>query len=140
MTNLSSLSSSGSSGVNEAEVTSTELKPSYSVAIGVVVLGLFLALVQPWVSIVIVLFGMFLLFQTMALRLAFTDTDLDVYRGDSLIRRFPYKDWQNWRIFWGPFPVLFYFKEVKSIHFLPMLFSPKMLQECLSKHNLPQHD
>lgn len=137
MTNLSSPTSG--SGVADASTQAmTELKPSYSVAIGVVAVGLPIAFIQPWVSIVVVLFGVFLLFQTVALRLVFTATDLDVYRGESLIRRFPYQDWQNWRIFWGPFPVLFYFKEVKSIHFLPMLFSPTMLQTCLEQHNLPQ--
>ena len=135
MTNLSSPASGISSNAAEA---STELNPSYSVALGVVGLGLPIALIQPWVSLIVVLFGVFLLFQTVALRLVFTATDLDVYRGEALIRRFPYQDWQNWRIFWGPFPVLFYFKEVKSIHFLPMLFSPVMLRECLAQHNLPQ--
>ena len=135
MTNLSSPASGTSSNADDAL---TELKPSYSVALGVVALGLPIALIQPWVSLVVVLFGVFLLFQTVALRLVFTATDLDVYRGEALIRRFPYQDWQNWRIFWGPFPVLFYFKEVKSIHFLPMLFSPVMLKECLAQHNLPQ--
>lgn len=137
MTNASS-PSSGSTMVEASSDAVTELKPSYSVAIGVVSLGLPIAFIQPWVSIVVVLFGVFLLFQTVALRLVFTETDLDVYRGESLIRRFPYKDWQNWRIFWGPFPVLFYFKEVKSIHFLPMLFSPTMLKDCLEQQSLPQ--
>ena len=137
MTNVSS-SSPVTSAVDNSASALTELKPSYSVALGVVGLGLSIALIQPWVSIVVVLFGVFLLFQTVALRLVFTSTDLDVYRGETLIRRFPYQDWQNWRIFWGPVPVLFYFKEVKSIHFLPMLFSPVMLRECLAQHNLPQ--
>lgn len=119
-------------------MASTELKPSYNVALGVVGLGLSLALIQPWAGLIIVLFGVFLLFQTVALRLVFTPTDLDIYRGETLIRRFPYKDWQNWRIFWGPLPILFYFKEVNSIHFLPMLFSPVMLKECLETHQLPK--
>lgn len=142
MANLSTPSSStttnGASSSSD-ENTATELKPSYAVSIGVAVLGLPIVLVQPLVSIVVVLFGVFLLFQTVAIRLVFTANDLDVYRSDTLLRRFPYQDWQNWRIFVGPLPVLFYFKEVNSIHFLPMLFSPKMLRECLEKHNLPQN-
>ncbi len=87
--------------------------------------------VQAWASLAIALFGVFLLIQTVTLRLRFTATDLDIYRGDNLIRRFPYAEWQNWRIFWPPLPILFYFKEVNSIHFLPILFDPKALQTCL---------
>jgi hypothetical protein len=93
-----------------------------------------LLLVQPWASLPIGLFGLFLLFQTVTLRLQFTETDLDVYRSGQLIRRFPYAEWQNWRIFWEPVPILFYFKEVKSIHFLPIIFNPKTLKACLEKH------
>jgi hypothetical protein len=83
------------------------------------------------VSLAIALFGLFLLFQTATIRLRFTETDLDIYRSETLLRRFPYKDWQNWQIFWSPVPILFYFKEVNSIHFLPILFDPKALQSCL---------
>jgi hypothetical protein len=68
------------------------------------------------------------------LRLQFTETDLDVYRSGQLIRRFPYSEWQNWRIFGEAVPILFYFKEVKSIHFLPIIFNPKTLKACLEKH------
>ncbi|NET53636.1 MAG: DUF3119 family protein [Merismopedia sp. SIO2A8] len=115
-----------------------ELKPSYAVALGVVVLAFPIALLQPIASVPIALFGLFLLLQTVSLRLVFTDKDLDVYRGEALIRRFPYQDWENWQIFWEPVPILFYFKEVKSIHFLPMLFSAKMLKDALTQHQLPQ--
>jgi hypothetical protein len=73
------------------------------------------------------------LFQTATLRLQFTATALDIYRREGLIRRFPYQEWQNWRIFWGNAPILFYFKEVKSIHFLPILFDPKQLKTCLEQ-------
>ncbi|MEL6164336.1 MAG: DUF3119 family protein, partial [Cyanobacteria bacterium J06628_3] len=46
---------------------------------------------------------------------------------------FPYSEWQNWRIFWNVIPLLFYFKEIKSIHFLPILFDPKTLKACLEE-------
>ncbi|HBB34665.1 MAG TPA: DUF3119 domain-containing protein, partial [Cyanobacteria bacterium UBA9273] len=39
----------------------------------------------------------------------------------------------NWRIFWPQLPILFYFKEIKSIHFLPILFDPKQLNTCLEQ-------
>jgi Protein of unknown function (DUF3119) len=114
--------------------TSTvELKPSYSIPVVLVIAAIPLLIVQPWAGAAVSLFGLFLLFQTVTLRLQFTATDLDLYRGETLLRRFPYQEWQNWRIFWHGFPVLFYFKEIKSIHFLPILFDPKTLKNCLEE-------
>jgi hypothetical protein len=115
-------------------VTETvQLSPSYTLPIALVTLAVPLLFVQPWVSGAIALFGLFLLFQTATLRLQFTETALDVYRGETVIRHFPYQDWQNWRIFWSKVPILFYFKEVKSIHFLPVLFDPILLKICLEQ-------
>jgi hypothetical protein len=111
-----------------------ELAPAYGLPIALVLISLPLAFLQIWVGLAIALFGLFLLFQTVTLRLRFTETALDIYRGETLIRRFPYQDWQNWRIFWPGLPILFYFKEVKSIHFLPILFDSKALQRCLETH------
>jgi hypothetical protein len=108
-----------------------ELSPSYNLPIALVLLAIPLLLVQVWASLAIGVFGVFLLFQAVTLRLRFTETDLDIYRGETRIRQFPYKEWQNWQIFWLPVPILFYFKEVNSIHFLPILFNPKTLQACL---------
>jgi hypothetical protein len=108
-----------------------ELAPFYGLPVTLILAALPLLFVQIWVSLAISLLGVFLLLQTVVIRLRFTETDLDVYRGDRLLRRFPYQDWQNWRIFWPSLPILFYFKEVNSIHFLPVLFDPKMLQHCL---------
>ncbi len=114
--------------------TSTvELKPSYKIPVVLVITAVPLLLVQPWVGGAIALFGLFLMFQAATVRLQFTDTDLDIYRGERLIRRFPYLEWQNWRIFWDKVPILFYFKEVKSIHFLPILFDPNTLKSCLEQ-------
>lgn len=110
-----------------------QLAPSYGLPIALVVIALALVLVQPWSAGVLALFGVFLLFQTITLRLLFTETALDIYRGETLIRRFPYQEWQNWRIFWFNLPILFYFREVKSIHFLPILFDPQMLRTCLEQ-------
>ncbi|QKQ77025.1 DUF3119 family protein [Nostoc sp. TCL240-02] len=114
--------------------TSTvELKPSYNIPIVLVITAIPLLLVQPWISSVFTLFGLFLMFQALTLRLQFTVTDLDIYRSEKLIRRFPYQEWQNWRIFWNAVPILFYFKEIKSIHFLPILFDPNTLKTCLEQ-------
>ncbi|MEP0855014.1 DUF3119 family protein [Trichocoleus sp. DQ-U1] len=110
-----------------------ELAPSYAIPLVLVAASIGLLFVQPWVSLAIAIFGLFLLFQAATIRLQFTETALDVYRSQTLIRRFPYQEWQNWQIFWTPVPILFYFKEVKSIHFLPVLFDPKMLKTCLEQ-------
>lgn len=110
-----------------------QLTPSYALPVTLVLASLPLLFIQPWASLAIALFGLFLLFQAATLRLEFTATALDIYRSETLIRRFPYQDWQNWQVFWTPVPILFYFKEVKSIHFLPILFDPKMLKTCLEE-------
>ncbi|MBD1927949.1 DUF3119 family protein [Trichocoleus sp. FACHB-90] len=110
-----------------------ELSPSYTLPLGLLVVAVPLLLFSPWVASAIAIFGLFLVFQAATIRLQFTPTALDVYRSDKMIRRFPYQEWQNWKIFWTPVPILFYFKEVNSIHFLPMLFDPKMLRTCLEE-------
>ena len=113
--------------------STVELAPSYTLPLVLVVAAIPLLLVQAWVGGAIALFGLFLMFQAATLRLQFTETALDIYRGETLIRRFPYQEWQNWKIFWPAVPILFYFKEVKSIHFLPILFDPKALKTCLKQ-------
>ncbi len=93
-----------------------------------------LAFVQLWLGGLVGAFGLFLLAQSLTLTLRFTDSALDIYRRTTLIRRFPYAEWQHWEIFWQPLPVLFYFREVNSIHFLPILFDPSELRACLETH------
>ncbi len=111
-----------------------ELAPNYAIPLYLILLGFVLTPVQIWVGAAIAVFGLFLMLQARILRLHFTDVALVVTRAGTEIRRFPYSDWQNWRIFWQPVPILFYFKEVKSIHFLPIIFDPKSLRTCLEKH------
>ncbi len=113
--------------------STVQLAPSYTLPISIVIAAIPLLLFQVWVGLVCGLFGLFLMFQAATLRLQFSDTALDIYRGETLIRCFPYAEWQSWRIFWSSVPILFYFKEVKSIHFLPILFDPKMLKSCLEQ-------
>lgn len=113
------------------------LPPSYIIPVGLGVLALPIAALQIWVGGAIALFALFLLIQTVTLRLVFTAEALDVYRGQRCIRHFPYQDWQLWEIFWSPVPILFYFREVNSIHFLPMLFQPAALRTQLETR-LPQ--
>ena len=114
-------------------ISTVELKPSYNIPVFLVVGAIPILLIQPWLGGVLAVLGLFLMLQAVTLRFQFTATAFDLYRGEKLIRRFPYQEWQNWRIFWTPIPILFYFKEVNSIHFLPILFDPKTLKSCLEE-------
>ena len=109
-----------------------ELQPRFWVPLGVVGLGLACGLLSWIAAAVVVLFGCFLMLQTALLRLRFEAEALVVTRSGNEIRRFPYSDWMGWRVFWPGVPVLFYFREVNSIHFLPMLFDANALKEQLT--------
>jgi len=113
--------------------STVQLAPSYKIPLVLVIAAIPVLLIQVWVGGIVALFGLFLMFQAATLRLQFTETALDISRGETLIRRFPYQEWQNWRIFWPTVPILFYFKEVKSIHFLPIIFDPTALKTCLEQ-------
>jgi hypothetical protein len=116
---------------SSATPSTITLEPSYKIPLVLVVAAIPLTFIQWWLGLPIGLFGLFLLLQAKILRLQFTPTDLEVYRGATLIRSFPYSEWQHWEIFWAPVPILFYFREVKSIHFLPIIFDPTTLRDCL---------
>ena len=116
------------------------LAPRPWVPLGVVALGLACLLLLPlwggaaWLALVVGLFGLFLLLQSQLLRLQFTADALLVWNRQSLLRRFPYEGWLGWRLFWGPLPVLFYFREQRSIHLLPVLFDATTLRQQLQQH------
>ncbi len=112
----------------------------FAIGLGLIFLGnslilgsKLLSLIAMILGIIVSLFSFFLVLQTAIIRLRFTETALEVYRSKKMIRQFPYSDWSNWKIFWQPVPILFYFREVKSIHFVPVLYSPKKLKECLEE-------
>ena len=113
---------------------STELNASYAIPVALVLVSIPLIWVQPIAAGVVSIFGLFLAYQAATIRLVFTATDLEVYRSQKKFRNFPYPEWQDWKVFWFNFPVLFYFKEIKSIHFLPILFDAKELKNCLEKY------
>ncbi len=115
--------------------TSTPLTPSYKLPIAITLLSIPLLFFQLGIGLFVALLGLFLLYQTTTIRLIFTDVALEVRRNEKILKTFPYIDWENWTIFWPPVPILFYFKEVNSIHFLPMLFSPTELRENLEQIN-----
>ena len=119
---------------SKASITQ-EITPSPWVALGMLLIAAFAGLLYGPLALILGLFGIFLAIQTYLLRLRFEADAMLVLRakGTVEIKRFPYKDWQYWQIFWPPFPVLFYFREVNSIHFLPMLFNADQLTEQLTQ-------
>ena len=110
------------------------LAPRPWVPLGVVALGLAGLVLNPWAALVVSLFGLVLLLQSQLLRLQFASTELLVWRGTSVLRRFPYSEWLGWKLLWQPAPVLFYFREQRSIHLLPVLFDATTLREQLNQH------
>ncbi|WP_413467308.1 DUF3119 family protein [Pleurocapsa sp. FMAR1] len=117
---------------NPSEVV--ELSPSYRIPLFLIAGACALALVSLWLAGVCALLGLFLTIQTILIRLQFTDEALNVLRSGKVILSFPYSEWLNWEIFWSPIPILFYFREVNSIHFLPIIFDSKTLLDCLNKY------
>ncbi len=120
--------------LSSATSVATTVRPDYRLSLSILFIGLCVASVQGWVGLVLALLGLFLVVQTTVIRLTFTDTELQVCRGKTILRQFPYAEWQAWTIFWSPVPILFYFREMKSIHFLPMLFNPGELVTQLKQH------
>jgi hypothetical protein len=104
-----------------APAETVTLEPRYWVPLGVSLLGpLLLPLLPLWSP-------------ARWLRLVFEPEALVVRRQDQEIRRFPYSDWISWKLFWPSLPILFYFRERRSIHFLPMLFDATALRQLLEQ-------
>ena len=118
----------------ESSTEVVELSPNYRIPIFLLIVAGVLYLVSFWSAVAIALLGLFLTVQTLLIRLQFTDQSLNVLRSGEQILSFPYSEWLNWEIYWFPIPILFYFKEINSIHFLPIIFDSKTLIDCLNKH------
>ena len=117
---------------NSIEVV--ELAPNYKIPLALIAIAIGLSFISIWVAGIIALLGLFLTVQTALIRLQFSERALLVLRSGKVIKTFPYSDWLNWEIFWSSVPILFYFREVNSIHFLPIIFNSKTLVDCLNKH------
>lgn len=119
------------------------LTPRFWVPLGVAALGVAPLLLQPLlpvdretallIGLLPLVLGLFLAVQARLLRLRFTDDALLVLRRDNEIRRFPYDQWIAWRIFWTPLPVIFYFRETRTPHLVPMLFDANALRAELQQ-------
>ena len=120
------------------------LEPRFWVPLGVTLLGPACLALQPlwpgvrWLTLGLVLFGGFLLLQARLISLRFTSADLEVWRGGQPIRSFPYAEWLGWKLFWPGLPILFYFREEKSLHLLPVLFDAGTLREQLEQRLAPE--
>lgn len=109
------------------------ISPRAWVATGMLIISIASGIIYFPAGLVLAIFSIFLFIQTAILQLTFSADALLVTRRSwgapaVEIKRFPYKEWQYWQIFWPRFPVLFYFREINSIHFLPMLFNANQLQ------------
>jgi Protein of unknown function (DUF3119) len=116
------------------------LNPSFRLPVGLALVSIPFVWLSGWVGIPVLLFAIFLGIQAATLRLHFTASALEIYRGQTQIRCFPYSGWYYWEIYWPAVPILFYFREVESIHFLPMLFDPNRLTQCLNTYCPRQKD
>ena len=89
---------------------SVTLKPDVRLPLLVVAFGLALLPLplSPWPTVVVVLFGVFLLIQAASLRLEFEERALIVWQNSRELRRFPYDQWLTWRLFAPWLPGLLY--------------------------------
>ncbi len=122
--------SSSSNKDTSLEVT---LAPMHRLPFLIIAIGLSILLtpLATWVALIISIFGLFLLIQSFTLKLKFTSNDLIVLQLGKEIRRFPFKQWIAWRIFFPKLPGILYFRETASPHLLPILFDEEMLEAQL---------
>ncbi len=111
------------------------LKPMHRLPLLIITFGLALLPLplSVWPSLVISIFGFFLLIQSFTLKLEFTPDDLVVWQLGYELRRFPFKNWIAWRLLLPRLPGLLYFRETASPHLLPILFNPTDLKNQLTK-------
>ncbi len=120
-------------GIQSDPTNSVVLQPNPQLPLVItgVGVGSLLLLNLLWLSLVLIIFGLFLLLQSFTLRLEFTPKDLVVKQLGKELRRFPFSNWISWRIFLPSLPGLLYFREKASPHLLPILFDRKMLEKQL---------
>ncbi|MEN9213633.1 MAG: DUF3119 family protein [Gloeomargarita sp. DG02_4_bins_56] len=113
------------------------LDPDYRVAVGLAGIALGVGWVSWPTGLVLAAMAAFLGWQTTVLRLTFTETAVVLTRNGQPLRAFPYQDWQDWYLFWPGLPVILFFREVHSIHFVPVLFDPVTLRRYLTYYCPP---
>jgi hypothetical protein len=102
---------------------STDLAPSYRIPLVLIGFAIPLGLVQIWLGAVVGLFGLFLSLQALTLTLRFTESALDIYRGEKLIRRFPYAEWEYWEFSGHRYRFCFTFGKSTASTFCPLFLA-----------------
>ncbi len=117
---------------NEDSVT---ISPSFQLPIILIVLSFMLLFLKIGFlpTIISASFSFFLLLQSFTLRIRITEEDFIVLQLGKEIRRFPFKNWLTWKLFFPNLPVIFYFREKSSPHLLPILFNPDQLKKQLQE-------
>ncbi|APB32310.1 hypothetical protein GlitD10_0009 [Gloeomargarita lithophora Alchichica-D10] len=113
------------------------LNPDYRVALGLAGMGLAVTAWSWPTGLGLGAMAAFLGWQSAVLRLTFTETAVVLTRNGAPLREFPYRDWQDWYLFWPGLPVILFFREVHSIHFVPVLFDPLALSRYLAHYCPP---
>lgn len=109
------------------------LAPGLRLPLAILLLGSLLCLANLAAGGAMALLGLILLFQSVRLRLVFTPDALELHNGSVVLRRFPYRNWRGWSLFWKPLPVLLYFREVNGIHFVPVIVDGQGLRQQLER-------
>nr|YP_002048723.1 hypothetical protein PCC_0054 [Paulinella chromatophora]ACB42513.1 hypothetical protein PCC_0054 [Paulinella chromatophora] len=115
------------------------LSSHFGIAIGILGIGIIMLALNNfwnWIELpgyLVLAFGLFLIVQSSLLTVKLNSNSFAVYRKHNLLRQFPYEHWIHWRLFWPSLPILFYFRERKSIHFLPTIFDVKILRSKLDQ-------
>jgi len=109
------------------------LAPGLRLPLAILLLGSLLCLVNLAAGGAMAFLGLILLLQSVRLRLVFTPDALELHNGSVVLRRFPYKNWRGWSLFWKPLPVLLYFREVNGIHFVPVIVDGQGLRQQLER-------
>ena len=112
---------------------SVTIAPSFQLPIILILLSFSLLFLQigSIPTIISASFSFFLLLQSFTLRIKISKDDFIVLQLGKEIRRFPFKIWLTWKLFFPSLPGIFYFREKSSPHLLPILFNPEQLRDCL---------
>ena len=112
---------------------SVTIAPSFQLPIILITLSFSLLFLKigSFPTIISASFSFFLLLQSFTLRIKITKEDFIVLQLGKEIRRFPFKNWLTWKLFFPSVPGIFYFREKSSPHLLPILFNPEQLRNQL---------
>tara|TARA_Y100000589_G_C27075341_1_gene597216 strand:- start:282 stop:683 length:402 start_codon:yes stop_codon:yes gene_type:complete len=112
---------------------SVTISPSFQLPIILIILSFMLLFLKIGFipTIISASFSFFLLLQSFTLRIKITKADFIVLQLGKEIRRFPFKNWLTWKLFFPKLPGIFYFREKSSPHLLPILFNPDQLKNQL---------